>query len=244
MKVLVLGGTSPIARGLALRFAREGARLYIAARDAGEAARAAGDLAVRTGAPALSGAFDATGFATHRELVERAASELGGLDGVLLCFGALGDEARAQLDPQEALAIIDQNYTGAVSLLTIAAERLERQGGGFIIILGSVAGDRGRAGNYVYGSAKGALHLFAEGLRARLARTEVRVMTVVLGTVDTRMTWGREGTRFAVSPARAAAGIFNAWRKRREVVYVPWFWRPIMAAVKLVPGRLFKRARF
>lgn len=244
MKVLVLGGTSPIARGLALRFAREGARLYIAARDAGEAARVAGDLEVRTGAPALSGAFDAAGFATHRELVERAASELGGLDGVLLCFGALGDEARAQLDPREALAIIDQNYTGAVSLLTIVAERLERQGAGFIIILGSVAGDRGRAGNYVYGSAKGALHLFAEGLRARLARTEVRVMTVVLGTVDTRMTWGREGTRLVVSPERAAASIFNAWRKRREVVYVPWFWRPIMAAVKLVPGRLFKRARF
>ncbi len=244
MKILVLGGTSPIARALALRFAGRGAHLYIAARDAEEGARIASDIQLRSGAPAFAGVFDAADFASHSALIERASAELGGLEGVILCFGTLGDEERAQVDPAEALAVINQNYTGAVSLLTLAAAKLEAQGYGFIIVLGSVAGDRGRGRNYVYGSAKGALHLFTQGLRARLSRTKVHVMTVVLGTVDTRMTWGREGTVLTVAPERAADVIYSAWRNRREIIYVPGFWRPIMMIVKLIPERLFKRITF
>ena len=119
---------------------------------------------------------------------------------MVLCFGTLGEEDKAQVDATEALATIQQNFTGAVSLLTIAAQKLEAQGTGFIVVIGSVAGDRGRKRNYVYGSAKGALHLFLQGLRARLSKTKIHVMTVILGTVDTRMTWGREGTLFTVPP--------------------------------------------
>lgn len=244
MKVLILGATSPIARALALRFACAGACLYLAARDDAEADRIANDIRVRCGARAIAGPFDATDFASHPALIERAAFELGGLDGVVLCFGTLGNETSAQTDPGEAVSIINQNYTGAVSILTLAARRLEQQGTGFILALGSVAGDRGRARNYVYGSAKGALHLFLQGLRGRLSRTRVHVMTVVLGTVDTRMTWGREGARLTVAPEKAADVIFEAWRKRRDVVYVPWFWRPIMGVIRAIPERLFKRTSF
>ena len=244
MKVLILGATSPIARILAMKFASIGAHLYLAARDKTENDRIANDISVRAGVSAMAGTFDASDFASHSELIERATKELGGLDGVVLCFGTLGDEDKAQVDASEALATIHQNFTGAVSLLTIAAHKLEAQGTGFIVVIGSVAGDRGRKRNYVYGSAKGALHLFVQGLRARLSKTKVHVMTVILGTVDTRMTWGREGTMFVVPPERAADLIFEAWRKKRDVVYVPSFWRPIMAVVRAIPERIFKHSSF
>jgi len=227
-----------------MKFASIGAHLYLAARDKTENDRIANDISVRAGVSAMAGTFDASDFASHSELIERATKELGGLDGVVLCFGTLGDEDKAQVDASEALATIHQNFTGAVSLLTIAAHKLEAQGTGFIVVIGSVAGDRGRKRNYVYGSAKGALHLFVQGLRARLSKTKVHVMTVILGTVDTRMTWGREGTMFVVPPERAADLIFEAWRKKRDVVYVPSFWRPIMAVVRAIPERIFKHSSF
>ena len=240
-KILILGATSPIARALALRFAVDGAQLFLAARDPNEVGRVASDLSVRSGVPALSGTFDAADFAAHDAFIRDAATKLGGLDGVVVCFGTLGDEDTAQIDPAAALATVHQNFTGAVSLLTIAARHLEQQRSGFIIVIGSVAGDRGRARNYVYGSAKGALALFTQGLRGRLAKAGVHVMTVKLGTVDTRMTWGREGTMLTVAPVQAADSIYEAWRSRAEVVYVPWFWRVIMGVVQLIPERRFKR---
>jgi len=243
-KVIILGATSPIARILAMRFAGDGNAVYLAARDAGEAARIASDISVRTGAVALSGAFDAADFASHADFIRRAADALGGLDGVVLCFGTLGDEDAAQIDPDAALATLHQNFTGAVSLMTLAGRRLEEQKHGFMIVIGSVAGDRGRAKNYVYGAAKGGLHTFTQGLRGRLTRAGVHVMTVKLGTVDTRMTWGREGTLLTVPPEKAANSIYAAYQRRAEVVYVPWFWRPIMGIVKLIPERFFKRTSF
>ena len=243
-RVLILGATSPIARALALRFASDGAQLYLAARNADEARRVAEDVSARAGVTALSGTFDASDFASHDEFVRHAAAALGGLDGVVVCFGTLGDEDSAQTDPGEALATIHQNFTGAVSLITLAARHLEQQRSGFIIVIGSVAGERGRKKNYVYGSAKGALATFAQGLRGRLAASGVHVMTVKLGTVDTRMTWGREGALLTITPAKAADLIYAAYRKRAEVVYVPWFWRLIMGAIRMIPESRFKRVSF
>ncbi|HUA32997.1 MAG TPA: SDR family NAD(P)-dependent oxidoreductase [Candidatus Binataceae bacterium] len=243
-KVLILGATSPIARALAIRFAADGAQLYLASRDANETQRVADDIAVRAGVETFAGTFDAADVSLHEEFLREAVARLGGLDGVVVCFGTLGDEEQAQIDPRAALATISQNFTGAVSLMTLVARHLENQGEGFMIVIGSVAGERGRARNYVYGSAKGALHLFAQGLRGRLANTNVRVMTVKLGTVDTRMTWGREGALLSISPDKAADLIYRAYRKRSEVVFVPWFWRPIMTALRLIPERQFKRVSF
>jgi short-subunit dehydrogenase len=244
LRVAILGATSPIARLLAMHFARDGAALYLAARDESEASRIARDIGVRTGAPAFSGPFEADDYQFHAEALDRAARELGGLDGIVVCFGTLGDESAALRDPAQAVAIINQNFTAAASILTLAADRFESQQSGFIIVIGSVAGDRGRARNYVYGSAKGALALFTQGLRARFARSPVHVMTVILGTVDTRMTWGREGTFLTVSPERAADSIYAAWRRKAEVVYVPFFWRFIMGGLKILPEKVFKKLRF
>ncbi|MGB8682608.1 MAG: SDR family oxidoreductase [Candidatus Binatus sp.] len=243
-RVLILGATSPIARALAIRFASDGAHLYLAARDADEARRVAEDVGARAGVSALSGTFDAADFAAHDEFIRHVATTLGGLDGVVVCFGTLGDEDAAQTDPTDALATINQNFTGAVSLITLAARHLEQQRSGFIIVIGSVAGERGRKKNYVYGSAKGALATFTQGLRGRLAASDVHVMTVKLGTVDTRMTWGREGALLTIAPTKAADLIYAAYRKRAEVVYVPWFWRLIMGAIRLIPESRFKRVSF
>lgn len=240
-RVLILGATSPIARELAARFAREGANLFLAARDVEEVSRVAADLKVRDGVAACVGAFEASDFDGHPAFVQRAVDELGGLDGVVLCFGSLGDEELARHDAAEDLRIINHNFVGAASILALVAERLEAQRSGFIIVLGSVAGDRGRRKNYSYGSAKGALALFAQGLRGRLACAGVHVMTVKLGYVDTRMTWGRPGVFLSLSPHDAAEKIHAAWRRKANVVYVPAFWRAIMTAVRIIPERLFKR---
>jgi len=239
-RVLILGATSPIARALAMRFAAEGASLFLAARDLAEVERLASDISVRTDARVVCGAFDAAEFYFHATFFQKAVAELGGLDGVILCFGTLGDEAAAQVDPEKALAILNQNFTGAVSLLTLAARHLELQNSGFIIAIGSVAGERGRPKNYVYGSAKAALATFTQGLRGRMVRAGVHVMTVKLGTVDTRMTWGRDSP-LTVAPEAAADSIYSAWRRGAEVVFVPWYWRPIMGIMKLIPESIFRR---
>src|SRR5438270_7913062 len=119
-KILILGATSPIARALAMRFASDGARLFLAARDAREVERVASDVSIRSGIPAISGAFDASDFAHHDEFIRDAAMRLGGLDGVIVSFGTLGNEDAAQTDPAAALATVHQNFTGAVSLMTLA----------------------------------------------------------------------------------------------------------------------------
>lgn len=242
-KLLLLGATSVIARELALRFARAGAALCLAARDEDELGRVSADLRLRTGAAVHQLRFDAADFASHSALIAGAGAALEGLDGVVLCFGEMGDQERAEHDPAAALAIVNANYAGAVSLLTLAADRLESQGHGFIIVIGSVAGERGRRPNYIYGSAKGGLALFTQGLRARLRPKAIRVMTVKLGLVDTRMSWGRRGPA-GVTPAAAAAAIYRAYQRGRLVVFVPAMWRPIMAIVRLIPERLFQRLSF
>jgi decaprenylphospho-beta-D-erythro-pentofuranosid-2-ulose 2-reductase len=242
-RILILGATSPIARELAMRFANEGASLFLAARDRGEAERLASDISIRTGATAVPGIFDANELYFHATFLEKAIETLGGLDGVVVCFGTLGDETVAQTNPEEAVATVNQNFTGAVSLLTLAGRHLEKQQSGFIIVIGSVAGERGRARNYVYGSAKAALATFTQGLRARLSRAGVAVLTVKLGTVDTRMTWGRD-SMLVVAPEAAADAIIAAWRRKADVVFVPWFWRPIMGIVRMIPERIFKRTSF
>ena len=243
-RILFLGATSPIARALVSEFADGNASLYLGARDLGEAERIAADIRVRSGAKAFVGHFDATDFEGHDSFLRDVTARLGGLDGVVLCFGALGDQKRAEASPTDARRLIDDNLTGAVSLLTIIANHLESQGSGFIITLGSVAGERGRRPIYVYGAAKAGLAVFMQGLRSRLGSAGVHVMTVKLGQVDTRMTYGKERLLMVASPQVVARQIHSAWKRGAEVVYVPKFWRPLMAAIRMVPERFFKRLNF
>jgi short-subunit dehydrogenase len=161
----------------------------------------------------------------------------------VLAIGYLGDQRRAETDPAEARRILDTNLTGCVSLLTVVAAHLATSGGGFVCALSSVAGDRGRQSNYVYGAAKAGLTTYLGGLRNRYARDGVRVLTVKAGVVDTRMSAGMPGAGLAASPERVARSVVRAITGGREVVYVPWFWRGIMLVIRAIPERVFKRLR-
>jgi short-subunit dehydrogenase len=241
-RFLVAGATSTIARAVCERLAGEGATLFLAARDVGEAERIGRDLQVRHEADAFWGRFEATDYDAHAALLDDAEDAMGGIDGVLVAAGTLGDADRAKTDPAEARRIVDVNYTGVVNLLTLAAGRLEAQGSGVIAAFSSVAGDRGRASNYVYGSAKAGLSAFLEGLRARLYGTGVHVLTIKPGPVDTAMTFGMDDPPpLMADPERVADDVVEALRRGTDVLYTPGIWRLIMAAIRAIPDAVFKR---
>jgi short-subunit dehydrogenase len=239
--VLILGATSAIARATAAAFAARGHALYLAARDQDELARIGADLALRYGIDVHHGPFDARATDTHTAFLEHVLDTAGELDGVVLAFGLLGDQQQARSDFTAARAVIDTNFTGAASILTLCADHFEQQATGFIIGISSVAGDRGRQSNYTYGAAKGALSLYLAGLRNRLHAAGVRVVTVKPGFVDTAMTFGLPGMFLVASPDSVGRRIARAAESGTEVVYTPWFWRYIMLIIRLIPERLFKR---
>lgn len=241
--VLILGATSSIARHVAAAFARRGYTLYLAARDHEEAARVASDLRIRFGVSVESGEFDAEDYEGHAEFLNGVAESVGEPHGVVLAFGYLGEQGEAERDFDESARIIGRNFAGAVSILNLCAERLEARRGGFVVAISSVAGDVGRQSNYLYGSSKAGLNVYLQGLRNRLFRAGVRVLTVKPGFVDTPMTYGMPGLFLVASPERVGEGIVRALRRGREVVYLPWFWRYVMLALRLVPEGMRKRLK-
>ncbi len=244
-RVLLLGATSGIARAAAAEFARHGHGLVLAARDAEEAAATAADLALRFGVPADAVPLDALDFAAHEAALERCWAAAGpeGVEGVVLFVGYLGDPVAARGDAEEARRILDTNFTACAALLNGVANRMERRGSGWIAALSSVAGDRGRQSNYLYGAAKAGLTVYLQGLRNRLFHAGVRVVTVKPGFVDTGMTYGKPGMFLVASPDAVARGLYRAATRSGGTVYLPWFWRPVMWIIRAVPEPVFKRLR-
>ncbi|MDJ0707544.1 MAG: SDR family oxidoreductase [Leptolyngbyaceae cyanobacterium MO_188.B28] len=239
--VLVVGATSSIVRAIAVQMAQQGASLHLAARDAQEVERIAQDLSIRYQVPVSWSLVEACEYELHADLVQKAQTSMGHLDGVVIGLGELGDQQQAQVDFTHAQRIIHSNYTGVASILTHAANHLEQQGRGFIIAISSVAGDRGRQSNYVYGSAKGALSLFLQGLRNRLAKSGVHVLTVKPGFVNTKMTFGKPGLFLVADPEDVATAVLKAWRQQKNIVYTPWFWWGIMTIIRSIPEGIFKK---
>jgi len=240
--VLIVGATSTIAGCAAGELAARGARLHLAARDEAEAGRIGRDLQVRRGAEVSSGPFEATEYEAYEELLDSATEAMGGLDGLLVAIGMLGDQTRAETDPGHLRDIIEINYGAPASLITAAARRFEEQGHGWIAALSSVAGDRGRPSNHAYGSAKAGLTAFLEGLRGRLYGSGVHVLTVKPGPTDTKMTFGMDDPPpLMAEPERVAKRIVWAIEKEKDLCYAPPIWRYIMAAVRLVPSPVFKK---
>lgn len=242
--VLILGAGSAIARAVAGEFAGRGYDLLLAGRDPEELEALSADLRLRHGVQAQGQAFDALSFDTHEAFLEqcrRAAKDT--LFGTVLCFGYLGDQTLAQNDFREARRILDTNLLGAVSILSLLANHLESKREGFLCALASVAGDRGRQSNYVYGTAKAGLAVFLQGLRNRLFASGVRVITIKPGFVDTQMTYGRPGLFLVASPQAAGKRIVQAILRGADESYVPGFWRPVMLLIRSIPERIFKRMR-
>jgi decaprenylphospho-beta-D-erythro-pentofuranosid-2-ulose 2-reductase len=240
--VLILGATSAIARATANAFAARGDALYLASRDQDELRRIAADIRLRYGVEVHHGLFDAEETATHEAFFKSVIAAMPDLSGVVLAFGYLGDQQAAR-DFSVGAKVIASNFTGAASILSHCANYLEPLQRGFIIGISSVAGDRGRQSNYVYGAAKGALSLYLQGLRNRLHPGGVRVITVKPGFVDTAMTYGLPGMFLVASPQFMGERIVRALDRSADVVYLPWFWRYIMLIIKHIPEPVFKRMK-
>jgi decaprenylphospho-beta-D-erythro-pentofuranosid-2-ulose 2-reductase len=242
-KVLVVGATSAIAQETSRRFAAYGAQLFLTGRDPEKLSIVAQDLRLRGAAQVDCAVLDVVDLARHEAVLEAAFSALGEVDVALIAHGVLPDQSRCEQNASEALAALTVNFTATVALLTPLANRLEAQGRGCLAVISSVAGDRGRQSNYVYGASKGGLDRFLQGLRNRLYRSGVTVLTIKPGFVDTPMTASKTKSRLYASPARVARCIYRAIEARRNVVYLPWFWRPIMGVVTSIPEAIFKRLR-
>jgi decaprenylphospho-beta-D-erythro-pentofuranosid-2-ulose 2-reductase len=244
LSVLLTGPTSGIGAAIARELAARGASLILAGRDIEEIGKLATDLRVRFAAPVSVCPFDALDFASHRALLE-AADARAELEGVILCHGYMVDQRAAQQDFAEVARTVDVNFKSCVSILELAAERFEQRRHGYLCALSSVAGDRGRQSNYIYGASKAALSAYLQGLRNRLAPLGVQVTTVKPGFVDTPMTWGllKPDSPIVASPRRVARDIVRGLGRRRDVIYTPWFWRWIMLIIRGVPERIFKRLK-
>lgn len=242
--VLIVGATSAIAQECAKLFANDGARFFLVARRSERLEAVAGDLQVR-GARAVScHAVDVTDASAHGELVRLAEEMLGGIDYVLVAHGTLSDQARCDSDPALVLQELSTNAGSTMSLLTLLAGVMERRRQGCIAVISSVAGDRGRRSNYVYGASKSAVTVFLQGLRGRLHDSGVSVVTIKPGPVDTPMTAHMPRTALFVSAASVGRAVHDAMVRRREVVYAPWYWRWIMLVLRAIPESLFKRFKF
>ncbi|MET1079414.1 MAG: SDR family oxidoreductase [Pseudomonas sp.] len=240
-KILIIGAASAIAEATAQRFAAQGAQLYLLARDQERLGTLASDLKVRGASTVAYGAFDANAFEQHAALLEQVIATLGGLDTVLIAYGTLGDQKACETSVALTLQELNTNALSVISLLTLLAPHFEAQREGCIAVIGSVAGDRGRQSNYVYGTAKGALSIFLQGLRNRLHKSGVQVLTIKPGFVDTPMTASFPKGPLWASPQKIAGDIDKAIQNKRNVLYTPSFWWLIMAIIKSVPEWLFKR---
>jgi short-subunit dehydrogenase len=241
MKLMIVGATSAVAHETAKCFAADGAEFFLVGRSTEKLAAVQHDLEVRSAAHVVTYSLDLNDLAQHGAMITAAYEALGGLDAVLIAHGTLTDQAKAQASVEETLREFQTNALSYISLLTLLAGRFEQQRRGCIAVISSVAGDRGRGSNYVYGAAKGAISLFTSGLRARLSKAGVSVVTIKPGFVDTPMTAHLKKNPLYAKPQKVGRRIYTAMLKGENVVYVPWFWRYIMLVICHIPERLFKK---
>lgn len=237
--ILILGAKSDMARAVAHRFAREGHPIQLAARDAAGLADDCMDLAVRYNVAATAHAFDALALESHAGFVD----SLPELPGVAVCaVGYMGDQKASEADPVAAAQVMRSNFEGPASILALLANRFAVRGSGTLVGISSVAGVRGRASNYVYGSAKAGFTAFLSGLRNRFGKTGVHVVTVLPGFVYTKMTEGMPLPKpLTAHPEEVGNAIFKAVAKRRNVVWVRPVWWAVMMVIRHIPEFVFKK---
>lgn len=238
--LLVLGGTSEIALATARRLiARSTRTVWLAGRPSPALEQSAADLRA-LGAEVHTVSFDALDPESHEAVLGKVFAE-GDVDMVLLAFGILGDQARDEREPLNAVRVAQTNYTGAVSAALVSAGALQSQGHGSLVVLSSVAGERARRANFIYGSSKAGLDTFTQGLGDALHGTGVHVMVVRPGFVRSKMTAGLEESPFATTPEAVATAIELGLRRRSETVWVPGTLRVVMSALRHAPRGLFRR---
>lgn len=237
---IILGATSSMARALARKLASQGHGLILAGRDSADLAATATDCQLRGARVAEAVPFDARDPDSFPAIIEMVCAEQGTLNAAVF-VGSMPPQDQIDADPSLIDGTVTDSFTGPARFLQLLAPELEARGGGTIVGVGSVAGDRGRIGNYVYGAAKAGFHTYLSGLRNRLTRSGGHVVTVKPGFVDTAMTWGLEGMFLVAPPEKVADAILKATAKRRNVIYTPFFWWGIMTIIKSIPEPIFKK---
>ncbi len=236
--VLIIGAKSDIAKATAREYAKNGYDLYFAARNVEELTEFAQDIITRTQKEVKLVELNILDFHSHQAFYDSLEEKP---LGVISAVGYLGEQEKAQKDFTEAKRIVDTNYTGVVSLFNIISNDFEQRRSGFMIGISSVAGDRGRKSNYIYGSAKAALTAYLSGLRNRLYDAQVHVLTVKPGFVATRMTADMDlPEKLTAQPEEVAQDIFKAQQKGKDVLYTKWIWKWVMFIIKLIPEWKFK----
>lgn len=239
--ILVLGATSVIAGACAKRWAAQHARFFLVGRSAEKLDQVARDLVAR-GATVHTHVLDLNQFDQHKAMLDACYAALGKVDIALIAHGTLPDQKACEQDAQLAVQEFTNNGLSVIALLTDLANRMEAQKSGSIAVISSVAGDRGRPSNYLYGAAKGAVTDFCSGLRGRLFKSGVQVLTIKPGFVDTPMTQGLALPKLLlVTPDKVAQDIVRAVDKRRDILYTPWFWALILLIICSIPEKFFKK---
>ncbi|MCV6636505.1 SDR family oxidoreductase [Candidatus Albibeggiatoa sp. nov. NOAA] len=242
-KVLIFGATSAIAQATAKYFAHDGCHLFLVGRDTDKLQMVADDLRVHGAEQVDYVVQDLNEFSKHDLLIEQAEQDMQGIDAVLIAHGTLDSQQECQDNYAATEQTLRNNFLSIVSLLTPLANYFEQQRHGCIAVISSVAGDRGRQSNYIYGAAKGGLSVFLQGLRNRLAASHVCVLTVKPGLVDTPMTRDFKKGALWSTPEQVGRGIYQAMKKRKNEVYLPSFWWVIMKIIKSIPESIFKRLK-
>jgi decaprenylphospho-beta-D-erythro-pentofuranosid-2-ulose 2-reductase len=239
--VLVLGATSDIGFAIARRFAAEKYSIQLASRNTEQLQTFESDITIRYGVPCSVHAFDAAKFETHSLFYERLPVKP---EVTVYVIGYMNDNDTVIREWDESLKTINANYTGAVSILNIIAEDYARKKAGTIIGISSVAGNRGRQSNYIYGSAKAAFTAYLSGLRNKMYHDGVHVVTVIPGFVYTKMTEHLQLPKLLTAkPEEVANAVYNGFKGKKNVVYVKWFWRWIMMIITSVPESMFKKKK-
>lgn len=240
-KILIIGATSAIAEHCARIWASKGDAMHLVARNEHRIQAIASDLKVRGTSAVTTHCLDLNDTSRHEELLDVADDALDSVDIVLIAHGTLSNQKSCELSVAETLQEIQTNALSTVSLLTLIANRFEAKRDGTICVISSVAGERGRASNYVYGSSKAMVTAFISGLRQRLYKSNVGVVTIKPGFVDTPMTSEFEKGFLWAKPSTVAEKIVKAIDHNKAEVYVPAFWWVIMIVIKKLPNFLFKR---
>jgi decaprenylphospho-beta-D-erythro-pentofuranosid-2-ulose 2-reductase len=240
--IVIIGATSAIAIETAKFFAKEGAKLFLVARNYDKVMTVANDLLVRGAVEVGTDICDLSNIQEHTGIISNSTDFFGAVpDAVLIAYGTLPDQKKCETDSQYALQEFATNATSVISLMMLFAEVMKQKGAGTIAVISSVAGDRGRGSNYLYGSAKGAVSLFSQGLRNSLFKSGVKVVTIKPGFVDTPMTKDVPKNPLFATAEDVGISIAYAMKSGKNVVYLPFFWKYIMMIIKSIPEAIFKK---
>lgn len=242
-KILVIGAASTIAFATEKLMAQKGARFFLTDLKKERLEAISLDLNARFKAESAICEFDVTDYNSHEKIFNSAIEFLGDIDIVLIAHGTLPKQELMQTDHMAAVREFNVNALSVISLSTIVLNYFEQRNSGTLCVISSVAGDRGRMSNYLYGSAKGAVSLFLQGARNRLSATNVKVITIKPGMVDTAMTADMPKNFLFAKPEAVAAGILNAIIRGKDIAYVPGFWRLVMFIIKHIPESIFKKLK-